>query len=103
MSLFPNDHVGLILLEKKYAGKKECCYLDIPLDTIDKLCPKPRKYLVYLAWCILGLDVEYESLSLGVGDEDGNFREMGDDEKLESHGVYGLLDVPQSKYSSGAT
>jgi hypothetical protein len=31
-------------------------YLDIPLDDINPLCLRPRKYLLYLGWCILGLD-----------------------------------------------
>ena len=101
MSFIPDDHVCLLLLETKSGnGREEWCYLDIPLDTIDNLCSSPLKYLVYLAWCILGLDTEYESLSLGICEEDGNFRDMGNDEDLESGGVYGLLDVPQSKYSS---
>ena len=57
-------------------------YLDIPLDTIDNLCLTPRKYLVYLGWCILGLDAEYESLALGIAGEDGEFLEIGNDGDL---------------------
>jgi hypothetical protein len=31
-------------------------YLQIPLDTIGSLCLKPRKYLLFLGWCILGVE-----------------------------------------------
>lgn len=30
-------------------------YLEIPLDIINSLCLKPCKYLVFLGWCILGV------------------------------------------------
>jgi hypothetical protein len=29
-------------------------YLEIPLNIIKCLCLKPRKYLVFLGWCIFG-------------------------------------------------
>ena len=44
-------HVRLILL----AGA-EPFYLEIPMAVIDPLCLKPLKYLVFLGWCILGVD-----------------------------------------------
>jgi hypothetical protein len=31
-------------------------YLEIPLNIICSLCLKPRKYLVFLGWCILGVE-----------------------------------------------
>ena len=30
--------------------------LEIPTNFIDTLCTRPRKYLRYLGWCILGVD-----------------------------------------------
>jgi hypothetical protein len=33
-----------------------CFYLEIPLTEIHALCLSPRKYLVFLAWCILGVE-----------------------------------------------
>ena len=29
-------------------------YLQIPVNEIGRLCLRPRKYLVFLCWCILG-------------------------------------------------
>ena len=78
-------------------------YLDIPIDTIETLCLKPRKYLLYLAWCILGLDVEYQSLTLGLGNEHGEFDAIDDEGDLESGGMYASIpDPPTGKYSSSA-
>jgi hypothetical protein len=31
-------------------------YLQIPLNVITSVCLKPRKYLVFLGWCILGIE-----------------------------------------------
>ena len=31
-------------------------YLQIPLEIINSLCLKPRKYLLFLGWCILGTE-----------------------------------------------
>ena len=81
MSAIPDDHVRVCLLlipekSNNENGKEEWFYLDIPIDIIKTLCLKPRKYLLYHAWCILGLDVEYESLTLCLGDENGVFNEI---------------------------
>ena len=82
-------------------GGKDCFYLEIPMADIDRLCLKPRMYLVYLGWCILGLDAEYESLGLGLLREDGIFLEIDiDGDDLESDGIYTLLfedDPPPGK------
>src|SRR5882762_8981535 len=47
----PQGHVRLVLFSKNDSS----FYLQIPLDIIDSLCLKPRKYLVFLGWCILGV------------------------------------------------
>ena len=103
MSAIPDDHVCLLLIPGKSNNKnekQEWFYLDIPIDIIETLCLKPRKYLLYLAWCILGLEVEYnKSLTLGLGDENGVFNEIDDDGDLESGGIYALIpDPPPGKY-----
>ena len=48
----PQGHVRLILLSVNDSS----FYLQIPLDIIGSLCLKPRKYLVFLGWCILGVE-----------------------------------------------
>lgn len=45
-------HVGLVLLQHENSS----FYLEIPLNTIHGLCLRPRKYLRYLGWCILGVE-----------------------------------------------
>ena len=44
-------------------------------------------YLVYLGWCILGVDSEYESLVLGIADEDGEFLPINNDGGLDGGGI----------------
>lgn len=48
----PAGHVALVLLE---IGDSSF-YLEIPLDVIRSLCLKPRKYLLFLGWCIFGVE-----------------------------------------------
>jgi len=48
----PEGHVALILLQVGASS----FYLQIPLNIIDSLCLKPRKYLLFLGWCILGVE-----------------------------------------------
>lgn len=43
-------HVALVLLQ----ARNSVFYLEVPLAVINNLCLKPRKYLIYLGWCILG-------------------------------------------------
>lgn len=45
-------HVGLVLLR----NENSFFYLEIPLDAINGLCLRPRKYLRFLGWCILGVE-----------------------------------------------
>jgi hypothetical protein len=48
----PEGHVRLILL----SDDNSSFYLQIPLGIIESLCLKPCKYLVFLGWCILGVE-----------------------------------------------
>jgi hypothetical protein len=48
----PPDHVGLVLLHEEDSS----FYLQIPLHIIGSLCLKPLKYLLFLGWCILGIE-----------------------------------------------
>jgi len=108
MLFIPDSHVRLILLmrednedgegegegkedEGEDGGEEEdggvFFSLVIPLDTIDSLCLTPRKYLLYLGWCILGFDAD-DTLPLGLASEDGEFHSIDDNGDLE-----GLLDL----------
>jgi hypothetical protein len=49
----PSGHVRLVLVQTPREF-----YLDIPLSIINSLCHTPRKYLVFLGWCILGVEGE---------------------------------------------
>lgn len=78
-------HVRLILLHDENSS----FYLDIPLEIIKSLCLKPLKYLLFLGWCILGVEgvLAYEP--------DGN--EIDTDGILGEHEIYyfvGLDDDP---------
>jgi hypothetical protein len=48
----PQGHIRLVLLSINNSS----FYLQIPLDVIRSLCLKPRKYLIFLGWCILGVE-----------------------------------------------
>ncbi|KAF7971956.1 hypothetical protein HWV62_19423 [Athelia sp. TMB] len=47
----PPDHVNLILINREDSP----FFLQIPLAIISALVLQPRKYLVFLGWCILGV------------------------------------------------
>lgn len=47
-------HVALVLLPVERSPDGKYFYLEIPIDIINSLCLRPRKYLCYLGWCILG-------------------------------------------------
>ncbi|KAF8801171.1 hypothetical protein BYT27DRAFT_7235831 [Phlegmacium glaucopus] len=70
-SSVPEGHIVLILLQKEESS----FYLQIPLDIIHSLCLKPRKYLLFLGWCILGVEgvlaLEHNSNGINInGDLD---------------------------------
>src|ERR1700719_2538147 len=69
-------HVHLVLLYQE----GPFFYLQIPLNIIDSLCRKPRKYLIFLGWCILGVDGK---LTLAPGSN-----EIGTDGALDDQGIY---------------
>jgi hypothetical protein len=73
---YSSRRVRLILI----SNHNSSFYLEIPLHIIDSLCLKPRKYLVFLGWCILGVRGR---LSL----EDGG-RGMTIQGPLEDRGTY---------------
>lgn len=72
----PTGYVRLVLMDEKDLP----FYLQIPLDIIASLCLKPRKYLVFLGWCILGIE---GGLALN---RDGERIEV--DGVLEDEGIY---------------
>ena len=55
-------------------------YLDIPSDVIKSLCLKPLKYLLFLGWCILGVE--------GVLSRDHAGDEISTDEPLHDREIY---------------
>jgi len=74
----PARHVCLILLHETNLSRS--FYLQIPLEIINSLCLKPRKYLLYLGWCILGVEGKLARTHGGDGiDTDGG---------LEGRGIY---------------
>ncbi len=69
-------------------------YLDIPIRVIMQLCHRPRKYLRYLGWCILG----------GAGHvipDDGPPDDIGQEGELDDGGVYRYIKhIPGSSNST---
>lgn len=57
--LVQDGHVRLFLAADQHI------YLDIPLSVITPLCVDPKKYLLFLGWCILGVEGELEELPYG--------------------------------------
>ena len=57
-------------------------FLDIPIGVINTLCIRPRKYLRYLGWCILGVDGH-----VGM-DSPSSEDNIGDEGTLVDRGVY---------------
>lgn len=47
-------HVALVLLPVEGNPGGSNFYLEIPIGIINSLCLRPRKYLRFLGWCILG-------------------------------------------------
>ena len=84
------ENVGEVEVEVEVESES-WFYLYIPLDNIDPLCLSPRKYLLYIAWCILGLDADVESLELAIAGEDREFHAIDLDGDLEGGGIYKLI------------
>jgi len=72
----PEGHVRLVLFSR---DDSSFC-LQIPLDIIDSLCLKPRKYLVFLGWCILGVEGQLALVNGGGG--------IPTNGSLEDQGIY---------------
>ncbi len=67
----PEGHVALVLLREENSA----FYLRIPLDI---LCLRPRKYLIFLGWCILGVEGVLALQPDGNGiDTDGDLDDQG--------------------------
>jgi hypothetical protein len=77
----PGGYVALVLLQKEELA----FYLKIPLNIISLLCLTPRKYLVFLGWCILGV----EGVLALEHDGDG----IDTDGGLDDQGVYHYVPV----------
>ena len=65
------DHVGLVLLSDHDGDSS--FYLEIPLDSINANCLDAARYLLFVGWCILGVE---GVLSL---EPDGQERDSDDD------------------------
>jgi hypothetical protein len=75
----PEGHVALILLHDLHEPEEvSSFYLQIPLAAIGSLCLKPRKFLLFLGWCILGVEgvLALENDGVGIG-TDGNLDDQG--------------------------
>jgi hypothetical protein len=68
----PQGHVALVLFRE---GDQNF-YLQIPLTIIDSLCLRPRKYLLYLGWCVLGSEGTVQQGGIEIG-ADGNLDDQG--------------------------
>ena len=75
----PGGHVQLNLI---YEQGESPFYLQIPLDIITSLCLKPRKYLRFLGWCILGIKGD---LAVENG---GDLERISTEGDLEEEGIY---------------
>jgi hypothetical protein len=72
----PEGHVAFVLLKEENSSRS--FHLEIPLEVIKSSCLKPRKYLVFLNWCIFG-DEGVLALEYGGGgiDTDGDLDDQG--------------------------
>jgi hypothetical protein len=72
----PEGHVALVLLREENPSRS--FYLETPLEVVKSSCLKPRKYLVFLGWCIFGdegvLALEYGGSAI---DTDGDLDDQG--------------------------
>ncbi|TDL26653.1 hypothetical protein BD410DRAFT_825774 [Rickenella mellea] len=101
----PLGHVRLVL------ERNSSFYLDIPLDVMRNLCLKPRKYLVYLGWCILGTEgkltgrdgSELMELEGGLDDKGLYYYVTGTLEKTDLSQAIDLEVIKQSTVHSGTT
>lgn len=76
-SLVPIGYVRLFLI---YEEEDSPLYLQIPLNVIASVCLKPRKYLVFLGWCILGIEGYLALNNNGELEEISNEGDLDDEE-----------------------
>jgi hypothetical protein len=78
--LQPPEQGRIRLLIYKPTDGLGSLYLEIPIPIIVSLCRRPRKYLRYLGWCILGtkghVAMDYPHLEDDIGDE-GSLEDQG--------------------------
>jgi hypothetical protein len=66
-------------------------YLEIPIAHLRSLCERPRKYLRYLGWCIMGVEGRVARVSPQPTDD------IGDEGVLEAESVYSYQ-IPEGPY-----
>jgi hypothetical protein len=66
-------------------------YLEIPIAHLDLLCERPRKYLKYLGWCIMGVEGRVARVSPQPTEDIGN------EGVLEAGSVYAFR-IPEGPY-----
>ena len=87
MPCIPNSELGrpqegnIQLIVFRPAESSEL-YLEIPTAHLIPLCVRPRKYLKYLGWCILGVTGRV------ARDSPEPINDIGDEGDLEAGGVY---------------
>jgi hypothetical protein len=84
-------HVRLVLLQNEHSS----FFLDIPLDIIESVCLKPRKYLLFLGWCILGVEGVLATERNGVAVDTNS-----DDATLEESELYYYNTEDEGTFSS---
>ena len=70
------------LIVVKSLNDSPALYLEIPLNHLDSLSERPRKYLRYLGWCIMGVEGHVAM------DSPRPANDIGDEGLLEAGAVY---------------
>ncbi|KAH9973561.1 hypothetical protein BGW80DRAFT_1308141, partial [Lactifluus volemus] len=82
MAQLPDPERIRLILYRPPDNSDPLC-LDIPTSEPAKFCLRPRKYLRYLGWCVLGVEGHVAKVSPGEAVDD-----IGDEGTLEDQGVY---------------
>jgi hypothetical protein len=75
----PSSQPPLGFIHPILLAQKDSFYLEIPIAIVPTLCIRPRKYLQYLGWCVLGV--------IGVL-QDGQGNKIALNGKLIDQGIY---------------
>ena len=86
----PPGYIRFILIHDNASA----FYLQIPLNIITSLCQNPRKYLLFLGWCILGIQG-----FLAVNRDGEDIGELGG---LEAEAIYYYV-TPNSGVTAACT